>query len=237
MRVMHSSGGPFSERPYYPQKDIEEIATDELRRAELLPSSPEPIRVERFIEKRFGITPGYEDLPEGVLGYSRFGSGGVEEMMISRLLSEDSKISADRRVTTTLAHEAGHCLLHSHLFVLKGFSRSLFDEDHDVEPGKVLCRDALHEAGQKGTGRYDGRWWEHQANLVMGALLLPEGLVRQCMKPLLATNGTFEMVSLPADHREEAAHLLSEVFDVNPVVGRLRLKRLFPDDGGKQLTL
>ncbi len=106
MRTYRASTGPFAERPFYPEADIEAICTDELSRLNLLPSSPQPIRIDRFVEKRF-VTPSYEDLGEGILGITRFSKDGVSAVVVSsRLDSEGSKVS-ERRIRTTLGHEGG----------------------------------------------------------------------------------------------------------------------------------
>src|ERR1035437_378680 len=118
MKTFRTAKGPFAERPYYKEHEIENICTDALREVGLLPANPEPIRIDRFIEKRFGVVPSYEDLPEGVLGLTRFGKNGVQEVVVANALDGDSSATAARRVRTTLAHEGGHCLLHTHLFVL-----------------------------------------------------------------------------------------------------------------------
>ena len=94
------------ERPYYEDSDIESIAIDELRKVGLLPTTPQPIRVDRFIEKRYGIVPQYEDVPDGILGFTRFGAKGPEEVVVSRSLSEEGTIIAERWMNSTLAHEA-----------------------------------------------------------------------------------------------------------------------------------
>jgi hypothetical protein len=76
MKTFRTSAGPFSERPYYTQREIEEICGTELSGAGCLPGVPEPIRIDRFIEKRFGITHEYDDLGAAILGYTRFGPEG-----------------------------------------------------------------------------------------------------------------------------------------------------------------
>jgi hypothetical protein len=53
------------------------FCTDELRAVKLLPDRTEAIRIERFIEKRFGVTPEYADLPEGILGMMQFPARGM----------------------------------------------------------------------------------------------------------------------------------------------------------------
>jgi hypothetical protein len=234
MKTYKQKTGPFKERPYFELNDIEMTCTQELRAVDLLPSDPSPIRIDRFIEKRFKISPIYEDLPEGVLGYSRFGPKGVEAIVVSRALSEDASTAAERRVTTTLAHEAGHGLLHAHLFVLGAPQRGLFG--NEVTGPKILCRNESSPATATGK-KYDGRWWEFQANQAIGALLLPRQLVEKGLESILISDGRLGLGrSLPSSDREKATALVAEVFDVNPAVARIRLQELYPVDRG-QLTL
>lgn len=235
MRTYRTSAGPFSERPYYTHEEIEHICRDELQAVGLLPTTPRPIRIERFIEKRFGISPQYDDLPSGVLGFTRFGPDGVQEIVVSRSLSEERTKVSERRMNATLAHEGGHGLLHSHLFVFGPPAQSLFaGEDLKAHPMRILCREdgvAPHRHAQKA---YTGRWWEFQANRAIGGLLLPRALVEQCLEKLLATQGSFGNRMIPEDRREEAIRLLVEVFDVNLAVARIRIDDLHPEADARQ---
>jgi hypothetical protein len=70
MKTFRSKSGPFAQRPHFEPSEIDRICDDELRKEGLFPNSPEAIRIDRFIEKRFGISPQYQDLPEGVLGFT-----------------------------------------------------------------------------------------------------------------------------------------------------------------------
>src|SRR4051812_19135737 len=108
MRSFKARGGPFAERPFYTANDVEQICRTELANYGLLPSTPEPIRIDRFIEKRFGVQVFYDDLPAGVLGWTEFGDTGVQAIVVARWLADDDSRVAERRVSTTLAHEAGH---------------------------------------------------------------------------------------------------------------------------------
>ena len=230
------SKGQFGTRPYFTDDEMERTATEELRAASLLPSSPEPIRIERFVEKRFGLAcVRYEPLEGGILGYTEFGPKGVEAIIVSRALSEEGSRVAERRINTTLAHEAGHGLLHAYLFILDSFPRSLFENAADVTPTRMLCRDELLEPERP--RRYDGRWWEFQANRMMGALLLPRPLVRICLQDLLAEDGMLGPESLPERAKPAAVRRLSDVFEVNPVVARIRIATLYPAKDPGQLTL
>jgi hypothetical protein len=97
--------------PYFTPSQIDNMCCDELHGVGPLPDSPEPIRIDRFIEKRFNVSPQYEDLRDGILGFTRFGKNGVKAVVISAALDAEGGKVAARRVRTTIAHEGGHGLL------------------------------------------------------------------------------------------------------------------------------
>ena len=176
MRTFSAESGPFLQRYHFAAEEFEAIASQELRSVDLLPDAPKPIRVDRFIEKRFDIVPEYDDLPDSLVGFTRFDPKGPVEVVVSRALADDGSQAAERRIKSTLAHEAGHIVLHGPLFTsqLRDTTRSLIEGDVDVDNRKILCRDDI--ASER---RYDGRWWEYQANQMIGTLLLPRPLVQQ----------------------------------------------------------
>jgi len=226
MRTYRPSSGPFLEVPFFKESDIEAICTDELAKLNLLPNQPQPVRIDRFIEKRF-VTPTYEDLGEGILGLTRFSKDGVAAVVVSsRLDAEGSKVS-ERRIRTTLGHEGGHGLLHTHLFVLSTAKQSLFGDFSDPTKPKVMCRDT----------QYSGQWWEVQANLAMGSLLMPRRLVEAAIDPYLTAQGLLGFKTLNASDKSRAERELAEIFDVNPVVARIRINQLYPEVNNGQLTL
>jgi hypothetical protein len=57
------SSDPSYKPPYFTPSHIDNMCCDELRGVGLLPTSPEPVLIDRFIEKRFNVSPQYEDLP------------------------------------------------------------------------------------------------------------------------------------------------------------------------------
>lgn len=118
MRTYRTSRGPFRDRPHYKLTEIDRICSEALKATGLMPSSPERVRIDRFVEKHFKVVPRYERLPEGVLGYTAFGKNGVASIVVSTSLDEEGGQVAERRIRTTLAHEGGHGLLHMHLFAL-----------------------------------------------------------------------------------------------------------------------
>lgn len=239
MKTFKTSTGPFSERPYFSDNEVEATCSAELKSVDLFPSSPTPIRVERYIEKRFGVTPVYDELPEGMLGYTEFGSKGVKAITVSKKLTEESTKVADRRINTTLAHEAGHGIFHSYLFALQNRHETLklFDQGFDSKGRRILCREESTQAGTRSERSYDGRWWEYQANQTIGALLLPRRLAYEVLKPLMTQRGTIGSYFIEINSRDRAVTMLVDSFDVNPAVARIRLEELFPPNNDGQLTL
>lgn len=232
MKNLKSRRGPFTERPYFENDEIDRICIDELRAVELYPKAPSPIRIDRFIEKRFGVTPTYEDLGAGILGLTKFGKNGVKEVVIAQAIDEQNTVSSERLVRSTLAHEAGHGLLHAHLFVFSG-ECSLFPEGTGTAP-KVLCRGE----GQQAQGKqYTGEWWEYQANRAIGGLLLPRPLLLAALEKFLIPDGSLGLKTLDIAAWDEAIQHAAGAFEVNPAAVRIRLKEMFPAERLQQLTL
>lgn len=232
MRSRRTRNRSLPERPFYREEEVERICEEALLSVSLMPDSPCPIRIDRFIEKKF-VAPSYEDLPDGVLGFTMFGPAGVQAVCVSRQLDDGGKVG-ERRVRTTLAHEGGHGLLHAHLFTLSGVE-PLFGDVSDPAKPKVMCRDEA-SGTLRGPG-YNGRWWEFQANTAMGCLLLPKTLVEKVLEPYLVSRGLLGFRVLDAARRNQASREVSDVFDVNHVVAKLRLEKLFPVASEGQLAL
>jgi hypothetical protein len=230
MKTFKSTRGPFSDQPFYTESDFESICSDELSKLDFMPSQPQPIRIDRFVERRF-IAPTYEDLGEGILGLSKFSVEGVLEIIVSEQLDAEGGKVSERRVRTTLAHEAGHCLLHTHLFAREFSKQPLFADYTDPNKPKVLCREKVSGA------HYAGDWWEVQANKAMACLLLPKCLVEIAIEPHLTARGLLGLKSLEQVNRGQAERELAEVFDVNPVVVRYRVDQLYPAVADGQLLL
>ena len=156
--------------------------------------------------------------------------------MLSRSLSEDGSRVAERRLNSTLAHEAGHMLLHGHLFVLERSRAPLFQEGLDATNQRILCRTDAVGAHRVGSAGYDGQWWEYQANQMIGALLMPRPSLDEVLEPLLTSRGQLGLRTLEDERRDEAVQRLARVFDVNPAVARLRLDKILARPDGRQLT-
>jgi hypothetical protein len=215
VRKVPTPSGPFPFQLYFEDLgEIDGICLEALKRQSLLPSEPAPIRIERFVEKEFKAPLRYEDLGPDNLGCTIFNSAGaVQAILVSRSLEEQNTPPARRRVRSTVAHEAGHGLLHGSLFAA-GISPELGENQR-----RILCRseDILVENRQS----YRGRWWEFQANQAIGSLLLPAPL----LNAFLEQSGS--QIPAPAE-RESLAKKAATIFDVNPIVARIRLDSLFP---------
>lgn len=233
MKERVAPGSPFGRVLYYPKKEIDELCEAALDAAGCLPERPEPIEIETFIEIHFGAQVAYDDLGRGILGYTAFSrQGKVFAIGASRELFDGSKAGA-RRARSTLAHEAGHGLLHSTLFGGLYEYHPLFEGNYDATTQRTICRDRDLEDP---SGGYSGRWWEWQANYAIGGFLVPRRLFAAAVEPFTVTSGGLSVRVLRQDSRERAARSLADTFDVNPAVTRIRLSELIPDTGD-QLVL
>lgn len=226
MKTIKDKTGQFHKRTYYETREVEDMCTQELQALELYPDSPQPIPIDRFIEKKFNVTHSYEDLPNGILGYTEFSEGVVKQIVVAKSLDEAGTTSADRKISTTLAHEAGHGLLHMALFDANPKASSLFGSSAEHKP-EILCREVTGLKTINGK-KYDGKWWEYQANMAIGALLLPRKLVHKALEPLSVSTSIWGIRELDQTKRPEAVILLAEIFTVNPVVASLRLQEIYP---------
>jgi hypothetical protein len=225
MKTRKNATSPFGMVLYLKRDEIDQMCEDALREAKLLPDKPATIKIDKFIESHFKCTLDFgTDLGTDVMGFTFFSPKGAPVVVgVSPNLCDGTKVN-DRRVRTTLAHEAGHCLIHPILFMPDIDTSSLFGTNVDVKKRQILCRQQDFEGGRS----YDGRWWEFQANCAIGGFLLPNRLFRTACEKYLVPVGSLGLNEIPSEKREMAARELSEVFDVNPKVVAIRLNNLFP---------
>jgi hypothetical protein len=226
MRKVPTPSGPYPFQLYFEDLgEIDEICLEALKIQSLLPSRPAPIRIERFVEKQFKTPLIYEDLGPEYLGCTIFNSSGaVEAILISRSLEEQNTMPARRRVRSTVAHEAGHGLLHGSLF-MESNSADLLNGTVGKNHRRILCRseDILVDTQRS----YAGRWWEFQANQAIGSLLLPRLLMNAFLDQSGITPASVESRVLTSAERDLLVKKAAVTFDVNPVVVRIRLDSLF----------
>jgi len=222
MRKVPTPSGRFAFQLYFDDLgEIDEICLEALKNQSLLAATPTPVRIERFVEKQFRTALRYEDLGPDNLGCTIFNSSGaVEAILVSRSLEEQNTTPARRRVRSTVAHEAGHGLLHGSLFIGDNFP------DRGKNQRRILCRseDILVETQSS----YRGRWWEFQANQAIGSLLLPRPLMNAFLDQSGIKLDSSGRCSLTPLLRGSLAKKAALTFDVNPIVVRIRLDSLFP---------
>lgn len=219
MKRISTSNGPFPTRLYFTNDEIEQIFSDALAQTGLLPSKPSPIRIDRFIEKKFDVIVIHEPLTKGVLGFTEFGPAGVNAIHVGIPTSE-LHVQEDRRINSTLAHEAGHGLMHAQLFIEHFANDTLFQIHPHVTQTKILCRDEQDPQPQR---KYAGHWWEFQANRAIGALLMPRKLLPIFIEPFLRKFNAPTASHLSTRAQREVVEAASHIFDVNQMVARIRI--------------
>lgn len=224
MKEFRAREGRFPLRLHYDLEEIDTICLSALREAKMLPSEPQAIEIDRFLEGYWNVRLLYEDHDANTMGSTVFNTKGqVTGFTVARWLDEEGSTSSDRRLRSTLAHEGGHGLLHQKLFIEEQ-TPSLFESERGPSsPRNFLCRSS--DIRPAGATPYNGEWWEWQANRAIGGLLLPIPLVRKVVAPF--TEETRFGPALKEYHRSTVEKELVGVFDVNPVVARIRLSEMF----------
>lgn len=190
------------------------------------------IDVDVIIEQGLQADLDYVPLPPGVLGQTRFFRDGTVRIELSRELSERAETDAvaRRRLRSTMAHEVGHVACHTSLHVGDTETFSLFTQEMlgpptNAEP--IMCKE------DRIGFRYQGEWWEFQANQCMAALLLPRALVAESTRAIYRDNGVSNFEDLIRHDKAFAAvnHLADE-YDVNgaAVLYRLQALGFIPSD-------
>jgi len=227
MRERHDPVSPFGVTLWFDKGEIDEICLQVLRDQKCLPDEPCPIEIENFIERQWCPVEYLDGLGDAVLGFTQFAQDGkVLRMGASSSLYDGGK-AGGRRARSTLAHEAGHGLLHAQLFINPPRT-DLFPEGmYDSARRQIMCRERDMATG------YKGKWWEYQANQAIGGLLLPRPLMRKAMAPFLESQGLLGQSALAERDRENAVLEIARVFDVNPAAARIRVSELYPQKSGQ----
>lgn len=222
------------QRIWYDADEIEQIASDELRRAGLGVSLSNPVSdLEAFIEVYLKASlDQYADLPEDVLGLTEFPVGRAPSVSINVKLTEardrdDAAPGAVGRWRATLAHEASHIYLHRYLFDPQ--MAQLFggrSADAPAPAGglmRCLHRDVTPvQTGDWTTMRRRGDWREIQANRGMAALLMPKRIFRRLALARIADLGTTDLSS-GSPEADTLAAGLAETFEVSKQAATIRL--------------
>ena len=144
---------------------------------------------------------------------------------MSRALDEGGTKVAERRLRSTLAHEAGTgCYTHT-CFALgekpkSAFRRPRSHAEHSL-PGSHRCTG--------GRAQISGHWSEFQANRAIGALLMPKPLVDKAVQEFCVEAGKLGQRTLAAEKREAATtgfiHNIRRESHCRPASGSMRFFR------------
>lgn len=217
-------------RLWFEDDEIEQIMEDELRRAGLLPTTSNCIvDLEALIEDHLTVPfDQHADLPPDVLGLTEFHPHKRPTVRINKDLTGTAMDSdwvppgIAGRWRATVAHEAGHVILHRILFDEPLNQESLFRGDvaTAAKPTLQRClkRDLTHRVGN-----YD--WREVQANRGMAALLMPRKMFAKIARSTLTGTSTAEI--------REASRTLAATFGVSGQAASIRLEALGFISGGQ----
>ena len=193
---------------------MEDLMSNELTKAGMMPEIADPVVdlatfVEQHVKAEFDA---YAPLDSAVLGETEFRVGAKPKVSINKDLTgaalddDETQPGIHGRWRATVAHEATHVIVHRCLFNLNEDQGSLFAELEAAEPEvKHLQRCMKRDVLFRGSGTSD--WREIQANMGMGALLMPKALFVAAFRQ--------EMEELNLDRLDKGSAVISTL------VGRL----------------
>lgn len=212
---------------FLPEKHIERAASELLfaygQRFGAVAAPPVP--AEEIIECHFGLSLGFDDLrtsfaDSGILGATWIAD---KKVLIDQSLDPTTNPRIEGRYRFTVAHEAGHWVLHRHQLV-ETRGTPLFD---GTPAPSVICR----STGNKPQ-------IERQADYFAGYLLMPEELVRRVWADLTGDVAPYvaedelrqlrERFGLAHDEQPtvDVAKRMAEVFHVSGQAMQIRLLAL-----------
>ncbi|WP_244472791.1 ImmA/IrrE family metallo-endopeptidase [Methylobacterium sp. Leaf89] len=213
----------FRRRPHFRQEEIDRecetlVAGFLMRHRGKVeyPISTDDLTV--LIEQHVDVLDVYADLtPDGhdVEGVTRFKSGAIPDIEISKPLSTDTR--RENRYRTTLAHELGHVRLHDGLFQAAFTPGDMFE--HAREHRLVCKRDTMLDAPK-------GDWLEWQACYASGSYLMPVGAIRGLLAPILAAQDALAPYQVGEGVSDAMIEALRARFQVSRDAARVRLLKL-----------
>lgn len=177
--------------PVLSKADIEQLA--EIVISDYKPDmidKPKALDVEHFLEFYADLQMDYQDLThnQSILGMLVFNDGNVpvydaannKAKMIpvdeGTVLIDNSLLNEEqlRRGRFTMAHEAGHWLLHRQMYIIDKNQVSLFDDMPNGRTTSIKCRKSDIESTKRKKLLTDDDWMEWQADYLASALLMPK---------------------------------------------------------------
>ena len=184
------TGPEGDQRIWYEQSDIEQVMSEQLRKAKQRLTLANPVPdLESFVENYLGVDlDQYATLDKDVLGLTEFNGSQSPRMQISVTLTEAAdavppSLGMRGRWRATIAHEAAHVVLHRYLFdpamvpIRQGDVRDPIEMA--VQSGELKRMQCLHrdiDVTRSVPTRVARDWREIQANRGMAALLMPESI-------------------------------------------------------------
>ncbi|MFL0181932.1 MULTISPECIES: ImmA/IrrE family metallo-endopeptidase [unclassified Mycobacterium] len=227
------SGPEGDQRIWYEADEIEQMAVEQLRKAELLPSLTDPVAdlellVEGYLRCDLDL---YADLPSDVLGLTIFDPKRKPRVQINSELTcardeEGAGTAAIGRWRATIAHEASHVYLHRYLYEpefarLAGAAQPLTEAGARVE---CLHRDISPEPVDAVLTRRRSDWREVQANRGMAALLMPRRLFNRVALREMGRLGLGTAVAVDSAEHQTLTSVLASTFEVSLQAAGIRLK-------------
>ena len=217
-------------RLWYEPSEIDTIMVSELISAKLMPKADTDdlaVDVERFVQSHLKLRlDQYAELESHVLGITEFCKGESPKVSINRDLTgsaldeEDATPGLIGRWRATVAHEAAHVLLHGYLFEVDPMQRGLFRSD--VAPTRnQLLRCLKRDVGYR---QQPSDWREVQANMGMGALLMPKPVFVKAAQHAMDAIGIVDSaIQAGSIEHTRLVDQLARRFSVSGQAARIRL--------------
>lgn len=227
------SGPEGDQRIWYEADEIEQIAAEQLRKANLYPTLTEPVfDIELLVEGHLGCDLDlYADLPSDVLGMTVFAPKQRPRVQINSALTNarddnDAGIGAVGQWRATIAHEASHVYLHRYLYEPEfarpgGANFPVLDQGERLQ---CLHRDISPDHAEVASTRRRSDWREVQANRGMAALLMPRRLFTRAALKQVTDLGLDSSVAAGSPEHQALTSALAAMFDVSRQAAQIRLK-------------
>ena len=220
-------------RLWFEEDEIEWMMEDELSKAGLLPCLADPVvDLESLLEIHLGVKLDvHAVLDDDELGVTEFVGGkkplvSINKDLTSRAETEEAPSGILGRWRATMAHEAGHVVLHRALVEVQ-FEQGSFFAETTKERGSSLFRCLKRDVSFR-RGNYD--WKEVQANRGMGALLMPARVFRELVLGIVKADKSDDLcLQMPETGSTEFSDLLldlSKRCEGSQEAARIRLESL-----------
>ncbi len=217
------------ERLWLSAADIEMMMEEELRKSDVFPTDEQPVvDIERFIQDLGVRMDQYANLDPTVLGLTEFYADAPPKIFINRDLTgaiddDDTPPGIRGRWRATMAHEAGHVVIHRRLFEVNQDQETLFQMEEQAEPRRLmrcLKKNVLFRGGTSD-------WREVQANMCMAALLMPRSLFRRLTDNVATQRGlAAEALRIGSATAAMLTAEMAALFDVSKQAAGIRLETL-----------